>query len=779
MLQKVTRLQEDQTTLSAEGKPYQRRRRFTSFLFSLLVLSSAWIGITTYPNSLSQVLYAADGEQPASGGMTVFLRSLSAAPNAPVLAITKSGPASVRAGAPLVYTLTIRNVGDQAATDLVITDSLPDGAHYVGSSHGGVLTNGVATWSVASLPANNSVVRRLTITATQAITNAIYGVSAAGGHSAVGAEAVVTQIDPPYLVATTHRDFLLPGTQPGTLVEPIPDPTECLACHTEPIYGAWRGSMMGQAGRDPLFWAALAVANQDAKDAGEFCLRCHGVKGWLEGRSQVTDGSALQPADIDAGIACEVCHRMVDPKPSTDPTDQAKAVDLAVRQALTMTPPVDHVSSAMFIIDPEDNRRGPFDIALTGVTHSFLQTAFLGQSKDYVTEARLCGTCHNIDNPALSWDESRQQYWPNELDTPAPSFARGDLYPIESTYDEWLNSDYPKGVYAPQFAGAKADGIVGSCQDCHMPRTTGIAAEDIHQPIERDCETTGCLPRHTLMGGNTWVPQLLKDTRWRLHSSEDAEQLDLAVIGAREMLTKAATMTATLTYVGVDKVATVRVTNQTGHKLPTGYAEGRRMWLQLVAYNAANEVIYTSGAYNAATGELTLDPAIKVYEVHQGLTPELAELLKLDAGPSFHFVLNNTVYKDNRIPPRGYTQAAYDQPGLRPVEATYVDGQHWDETTYPVSADTVRVEAKLFYQTASKEYIDFLRDRSADGAVLGQLWDTSKSPPELMVAATANLSGAPMTPTPTPTPTATPIVTPTSTPIGNTNATLYLPVVTK
>jgi hypothetical protein len=28
---------------------------------------------------------------------------------------------------------------------------------------------------------------------------------------------------------------------------------------------------MGQAGRDPLFWAAFAVANDDASDAGEFC----------------------------------------------------------------------------------------------------------------------------------------------------------------------------------------------------------------------------------------------------------------------------------------------------------------------------------------------------------------------------------------------------------------------------------------------------------------------------------------------------------------------------
>ena len=35
---------------------------------------------------------------------------------------------------------------------------------------------------------------------------------------------------------------------------------------------------------DPLFWAALSVANTDASNAGEHCMRCHTAKGWLENR---------------------------------------------------------------------------------------------------------------------------------------------------------------------------------------------------------------------------------------------------------------------------------------------------------------------------------------------------------------------------------------------------------------------------------------------------------------------------------------------------------------
>ena len=160
---------------------------------------------------------------------------------------------------------------------------------------------------------------------------------------------------------------MLPGTQPGQLVDAIVDPATCSACHTDPIYKAWRGSMMSQAGRDPLFWAALHAAEQDVPGAGDYCLRCHSPKGWFEGRSHPTDGSALQGADLSSGIACEVCHRAVAPVPSTAGVDPAAVQrDAAIRDILAQEgklPPADHVGSAMLILDPEDNRRGPFSFA--------------------------------------------------------------------------------------------------------------------------------------------------------------------------------------------------------------------------------------------------------------------------------------------------------------------------------------------------------------------------------------------------------------------------------
>jgi hypothetical protein len=537
------------------------------------------------------------------------------------------------------------------------------------------------------------------------------------------------------VLTTTPQDFFIPGTQPGNLNQAIQTAIDCDTCHSEPIYDRWRGSLMSQSGRDPLFWTAMHVANNDAPNAGEYCLRCHTPKGWYDGRSSPPDGSGLHSQDISSGVACAVCHRMVDPVPST--TDEVVQLDAAIRDGLSDPIPGGFVGSGALILDPNDNRRGPFSFNKSLIYHAAYQSDFLGQSGDSVTQARLCGSCHNVYNPVLSWDAGRGQYWPNEMDAPAPEFSSEALFPIETTFDEWLNSDYAKGgVYAPAFAGSKSDGIVSTCQDCHMPRTVGFAADAAFNPIFRDCETTGCLPEHTLVGGNTWLPELLQNPLWRLNAQSESAFLDESRLQAAAMLRKAATLTITLTSQENSKTATVRVTNNTGHKLPTGYPEGRQMWLNVRAYDASGKLVYESGAYDEDTGQLTRDGDVKVYEAKQGVTPELAAVLGLPPGESFHFVLNNTVIKDNRIPPRGYTQAAFDQPGLVPVGATYEDGQYWDETVYDLPLETARVNATLYYQTASREYIEFLETNGGvDGLTLGQLWSQSKSPPQVMALA--------------------------------------------
>lgn len=262
-----------------------------------------------------------------------------------------------------------------------------------------------------------------------------------------------------------------------------------------------------------------------------------------------------------------------------------------------------------------------------------------------------------------------------------------------------------------------------------------------------DFVTRDDLPLHDLTGANTWVPQIIP-----LHpvfsatfktSPARSEALKYGIERARLMLKNA----AALDVYRQDNQLVVTVANRSGHKLPSGYVEGRRMWLQVEGYDAGGQLIYSSGKYDRATGELQgyhTDPTLKVYEAEQGLTDDWASQIGLAPGPSFHFALNNQVVNDNRIPPRGYTFEAFNKAGAapytdgKPDPDRYPDGHSWDTTLYELTDGVARGVVRLLYQTASKEYIEFLRDNNPyagnnNGKILYDLWQQSgRSQPELM-----------------------------------------------
>jgi hypothetical protein len=531
-------------------------------------------------------------------------------------------------------------------------------------------------------------------------------------------------------LATTSNDFKLPGTQPLTVTDNFLAPSSCTPCHSnfgepenEP-FRTWQASMMAQAGRDPLMYAALAVANQDASFAGETCIRCHLPKGWLEGRSAAADGTLLT-ADDRHGVQCSVCHRLVDPFPGLEnpPEDAAILAGLAA--------PVTVLGNAMMVVDPLDRLRGPFDVVgdLGSDPHIPDQTTLISP---FHQSSELCGVCHNVRNTLFTRNGMTGEYELNAVDAPGDP-ALG--FPEQSTYDEWAASTYASGgVTAPEF-GINKD-VVESCQDCHMPDVTGHDAEG---GLERDD-----LPRHEMVGANTFIPDVLP--HHPLFGSEvDAGILQEGIGRATAMLRKAATLTLDLSGGNL----TVRVTNESGHKLPTGYPEGRRLWLHVRAFDAARNVIFESGRYVFSTATLEgydaqpldpdYDPHLRVWESHMGISPAVAAATGLPGGRTFHLALNNVRLKDNRIPPRGFANAAFEAFDGHPVGATYADGAHWDDVVYPVGAGAVQAEVVLYYQTASREYVEFLRDENtttATGNILFDLWDQhNKSVPVEMAHA--------------------------------------------
>ena len=110
----------------------------------------------------------------------------------PLLSISKSGPAMFEPAAPFSYTLTVTNSGIQTASGLVVTDVLPNGAAFLIASDGGSESGGLVTWNVGALAIGQTVSRTLVVSATQTVTNSLYGATCAEGASVAGSQVVTS-----------------------------------------------------------------------------------------------------------------------------------------------------------------------------------------------------------------------------------------------------------------------------------------------------------------------------------------------------------------------------------------------------------------------------------------------------------------------------------------------------------------------------------------------------------------------------------------------------------
>lgn len=612
------------------------------------------------------------------------------------------------------------------------------------------------------------------------------------------------------------------GTSIIHLIEPV---TSCTGCHnvapislSRPIF-PWSGSMMGNSARDPVFWAQLDVVEKDEHDlspdidgARDICLRCHIPRGWLDGRSSGSasafQGMQMEPADL-LGVQCEICHRMIDPL-STDDVDNLTIGDLVD------VPPT--YGAGMYVLDRKDVRRGPYSmdqVTWTELKDKFVEDGVDGktavqlweddvlsnQSPHWVKhspfhrDGNLCGTCHDVSNPV--WNPT------NPLSAPfADKNDAQQNFPIERTWTEWKYSAYA------------TMGEDGNCQSCHM---SGPLTSTLGEPASFS-STTQAYPHpndihvHDLTGGNVFIPLVIADmiSRYQilegqaaptdavpargaadrdqflqdnyatildtLYPGETFDPPDFGFDGApsgfdarpyreaseraMETLRRAAELAADTPAPGDDLV--VRLWNMTGHKLPTGYPEGRRMWLgvefndvdptsgveTLVAesgqYDAADATLYHDFNIDGAAGGESYDIVTyqnadgtdfgsgrrtQVYESRShhvssdGSSPlHLAE---------FHFILNNERERDNRIPPLGWDKTQYqnnfaDQVIATPYDASsgasfpqkaYTDtvpDSNFDEVPYPVPGASDVAEIRLWYQSVSREYVEALQGVGVD-----------------------------------------------------------------
>jgi subtilisin-like proprotein convertase family protein len=276
----------------------------------------------------------------------------------------------------------------------------------------------------------------------------------------------------------------------------------------------------------------------------------------------------------------------------------------------------------------------------------------------------FCAPCHDLRNPLVVWNGH------------APMG-----FPEQSTFTEWATSAFA------------TPSVKKTCQDCHLPTSMGKADE--RGPVRASRSA------HDLAGGNVFLLGAIAFLEPGLGISE---QLTRGQTRNQAMLQQAATIEAASPPLAIARGTTIalrfRVTNLAGHKLPTGYPEGRRVWVRI----ESNELDLHLGVFDALTEAPANAPAI--YETKQGVAAMNA--------PGHRLAINDTIYFDSRIPPKGMVVTATTAPvGKTFAEVSPGVLANWDDLTITATvgcdlAKDARVHASLLYQSVTKAYVDAL-----------------------------------------------------------------------
>lgn len=447
--------------------------------------------------------------------------------------------------------------------------------------------------------------------------------------------------------------------------------------------------MMSNAARDPVFWAGVAIAHQDSPGTTEECVRCHTPTAFLEGRGGAISPAELQPQDL-AGIHCDACHRMMDDG---------------------VTP----AGNAHYTIDDTEvggvvPKRGPWTYAVgEEPPHSTLEGTLQATS-------RLCGTCHDVTTPRERVDAS--------------GVGLGVQFNEQRTYSEWLGSAY-----------AQPGPDARTCQDCHMPAVADVTGCSTF--VGMSSHATGGR-RHDLVGANRFVTELLRDLYGSAGDGSIADvYFDTSLARMDELLAGAALLELTppaSVDAGAGFSLDARVTNLTGHKLPTGYSEGRVMWLEVTA-TYSGTTVWNSGEYSPITG-LAPDPHLRTWSA----TAEDG-----DDGTTFHLLRNNRWVEDTRIPPLGLTPNLETDPvGDRYtlVSGSWPNFDAWtydfgpspglvDTTPADATDDLLHVEARLLLAINTPQYVAFLASANTTntaGTDVQALFDDKGGAPPVVLA---------------------------------------------
>ncbi len=459
-------------------------------------------------------------------------------------------------------------------------------------------------------------------------------------------------------------------------------------------YNLQHGTMMANAGRDPLFWAVLSAETAGAPDLTAevegTCLRCHGPMAVAQaGGDELDPVAELRVADttegrlLRDGVSCTTCHRF---EPDTLGAPETWSGHWQYES-----------TNAMY---------GPHADPFTNPMEH--HTSFSPTEGTHMLTGELCASCHTLQTPTV-----------------VDGAASGHTFLEQATYLEWRNSTFGPDGATP-----------GACQTCHFP-TTEADGSDIVTRIARNpagsdfsIDPRSPFGQHFQVGGNAYMLGVIRDNADILNPRADTGTFDAVIARTRSMLQTAASIEL------VDPIHTdgnlsftVAVQNLTGHKLPTGYP-ARRAWLQVVVTDSAGTEVFASGGTDDRGRILGADGAVLASEAAGGPVQDhrttiasaddvvvyQSLMANPDGTPVFRLLQAAQMHKDNRLLPAGWATdtTATEVGDLAPVgvdgDADFVAGGDGVQVALSGLGGTApyTVTVGLAYQSVSPRYIDEL-----------------------------------------------------------------------
>jgi hypothetical protein len=502
----------------------------------------------------------------------------------------------------------------------------------------------------------------------------------------------------------------LAGELPALYNELFAGAGVCLQCHNEQvneagesvsIIGDWRASMMANSSKDP-FWRAKVshegLVNPAHKEELEnVCTRCHAPAGNENAHHM---GQALysiedmvnDPIALD-GVQCTVCHQIT---------------ESSLGQY-----------SGNFGIGTEKKIWGPYEAPFT--TPMFNHTGYTPTYSDHINDSRICGSCHTLIT--------------NSVDN--SGFPTGNEFVEQSIYHEWLNSDFPE-------SGT-------TCQTCHMPRIDDDVVISTMPPWLEPRTPFGL---HHFAGANVFMLNILKENGEELGLTAEDVHFDSAIVRNSRMLQQQ-TIDFLLTEVNRTSdtlYLKLEISNQAGHKFPSGYPS-RRAFVELLVKNDNDQTIFHSGEMDENFQLINEDESFEPHylTINSEDQVQIYEMVMGDINHDVTTVLERANFnlKDNRIPPTGFTTAhfAYDTVAIvgnasidndfnksSGMEGTGTDVLYFNIPTASSSGE-LSISAKLHYKTVSAKWLEHMFSYSSEEIDLfkGYFEDANKEP--VLVAA--------------------------------------------